>query len=212
MVNIREQELIMLARVRLAQGRNDEVEAILAPLSSDAEAGGRRATLLESLALQARVLDAQGDREAAVAILIKALALAEPEGFVRIFVEEGEGMQSLLAAAARQLESAIDPTLISLKVYVAKLLEAFPSNQKAGTVSHPQAKPADLVEMLTSRELEVLQLIAAGDSNRTIAEKLVITVSAVKKHTGNIYGKLNVNSRTQAVAHARQFGLLPAGS
>jgi LuxR family maltose regulon positive regulatory protein len=208
MVNIREQELIMLARVRLAQGRNDEVAAILAPLSSDAEAGGRRATLLESLALQARLLDTQGDREAAVAILIKSLALAEPEGFVRIFVEEGEGMQSLMVAAARQLESAIDPTLIPLKGYVAKLLEAFPANQKAGAVSPAQVKPAGLVEALTARELEVLQLIAAGDSNRTIAEKLFITVSAVKKHTANIYGKLNVNSRTQAVAHARQLGLL----
>jgi LuxR family maltose regulon positive regulatory protein len=68
-----------------------------------------------------------------------------------------------------------------------------------------------LVEPLTTRELEVLHLIAAGDSNRAIAEKLVITVSAVKKHTGNIFGKLNVNSRTQAVARARQFRLLPAG-
>jgi len=209
MVNIREQELIMLARVRLAQGRNDELAAILAPLSSDAEAGGRRATLLESLALQARALDAQGDREMAVTILIKALALAESDGFVRIFVEEGEAMQSLMVAAARQLESAIDPALISLKIYVAKLLEAFPANQKSGAVSHPQAKPAGLVEALTSRELEVLQDIAAGDSNRTIAEKLFITVSAVKKHTANIYGKLNVNSRTQAVARARQLGMLP---
>ena len=210
LVNIREQELIMLARVRLAQGRNDEVAAILAPLSSDAEGGGRRTTLLESLALQARVLNTQGDRETAVAILIKALALAEPDGFVCIFVEEGEGMQSLLVAAARQLELALDPALISLKVYVAKLLEAFPAHQKAGAVSHPQAKTDGLVEPLTSRELEVLQLIAAGDSNRTIAGKLVITVSAVKKHTGNIFGKLNVNSRTHAVARARQLKLLPA--
>jgi LuxR family maltose regulon positive regulatory protein len=208
LVNLREQELIMLARVRLAQGRNDEAAAILAPLSSDAEAGGRRAALLESLALQARALEAQGDREAALAILIKALALAEPEGFVGIFVEAGEGMQSLLVATAQQLESAVDPTLISLKVYVAKLLEAFPVNQKAGSVSNPQAKPDGLIEALTSRELEVLQLIAAGNSNQTIAEKLVITVSAVKKHTGNLFGKLNVNSRTQAVARARELGLL----
>ena len=71
-------------------------------------------------------------------------------------------------------------------------------------------KVAGLVEPLTSRELEVLRLIATGDSNRTIADKLVITVSAVKKHTGNIFGKLNVNSRTQALARARQLGLLPA--
>ena len=67
-----------------------------------------------------------------------------------------------------------------------------------------------LVEQLTPRELEVLRLIAAGDSNQTIADQLVITVRAVKKHTGNIYGKLNVSSRTQAVARARQLGLLPA--
>jgi LuxR family transcriptional regulator, maltose regulon positive regulatory protein len=206
MVNMRDQELIMLARVRLAQGRNNEVAAILASLSSDAEAGERRATLLESLALQARVLDVQGNREAAVAILIKALVLAEPEGLVRIFVEEG--MQPLMIAAARQLESAIDPTLTSLKVYVAKLLDAFPSNQKAGAVFHPQTNPDDQIEPLTSRELEVLHLIAAGDSNQKIADNLVITVSAVKKHTGNIFGKLNVNSRTQAVARAHQLGLL----
>ena len=210
MVNIREQELVMLAHVLLAQGRFDQVAAILAPLSRDAEAGGRRSTLLESLALQARTLDAQGDRDAAVAILIKALALAEPDGFVRIFVEEGEGMQSLMVAAARQLESAIDPTLISLKVYVAKLLDAFPASQKAGALSHPLPKTDGLVEALTARELEVLQLIAAGDSNQTIADKLVISLSAVKKHTGNVFGKLNVNSRTQAVAHARQLGLLSA--
>ncbi len=208
MVNIRDQELIMLAQVRLAQGRNDGVAAILAPLSNDAEAGGRRITLLESLALQARALDAQGDRETAVAILIKALASAEPEGFVRVFVDQGEGMQSLLVATARQLELAIDPALISLKVYVAKLLEAFPSNQKAGAVSHLQAKKDRLVEPLTSRELEVLHLIASGDSNQEIAEKLVITLSAVKKHTGNIFGKLGVSSRTQAVARARELGLL----
>jgi LuxR family maltose regulon positive regulatory protein len=208
MVNIRDQELIMFARVRLAQGKNDEAGAILAPLSSDTEAGGRMSAMLESLALQARALDAQGDRETAVTILIKALKFAEPEGFAGIFVDEGEVMQSLLAAIARQLESAIDPALISLKVYVAKLLEAFPANQKAGAVSHPQAKADGLIKPLTTRELEVLQLIAAGDSNQTIADKLVITVSAVKKHISNIFGKLNVNSRTKALVRARQRGLL----
>jgi LuxR family maltose regulon positive regulatory protein len=164
--------------------------------------------MLESLALQARALDAQGDRETAMTILIKALKFAEPEGFVGVFVDEGEAMQSLLAATASQLESAIDPSLISLKVYVAKLLKAFSTNQKAGAVSHPQARADGLIEPLTTRELEVLQLIAAGDSNQTIADKLIITVSAVKKHIGNIFGKLNVNSRTKALVRARQLGLL----
>ena len=67
-----------------------------------------------------------------------------------------------------------------------------------------------MIEPLTAREMEVLQLIAAGDSNQAIAERLVITVSAVKKHSGNIYAKLNVNSRTQAIVRARALGLLPA--
>jgi LuxR family transcriptional regulator, maltose regulon positive regulatory protein len=210
MVNIREQELIVLARVRLAQGRYAEAAAILTPLSKNAEVGGRGSTLLESLALQAHALDGQGDREAAMEILIKALTFAEPEGFVRIFVEEGEAMYSLLAAAAGRLASTTDPATIPLKAYVTKLLNAFSGNPPTGVGPHSQNKVADLVELLTSRELEVLQLIANGDSNRTIAEKLVITVSAVKKHTSNIFGKMNVNSRTQALARAHQLGLLPA--
>jgi LuxR family transcriptional regulator, maltose regulon positive regulatory protein len=210
MVNIREQELIALARVRLAQGRNSEAAAILSPLSKNAEAGGRGSTLLESLALQAQALDAQGNREAAMEILIKALTFAEPEGFVRIFVEEGEAMYSLLLAAADQLASTTDPGAIPLKAYITKLLNVFLGDSPTGLGPHPQNKLADLVELLTSRELEVLQLIANGDSNRTIAEKLVITVSAVKKHTSNIFGKLDVNSRTQALARAHQLGLLPA--
>jgi len=95
-----------------------------------------------------------------------------------------------------------------LKPYVKRLLEAFRAISSPGVAPHSQDKAVGLVEQLTSRESEVLQLIAAGDSNLTIAEKLVITVSAVKKHTGNIFGKLNVTSRTQAIARARKLGLL----
>ena len=211
MVNLRDQELITLCRVRLAQGKYTETTAILAPLSANAEAGGRRSVYLETLALQSLVLDAQGERQMAAAILIKTLTLAEPEGLARLFVEEGEGMRSLLAEVVRQLGSAIAPAMIRLKDYASEILEAFPTAQKAGEIHSVQATPTGLIEALTSRELEVLQLIAAGDSNQLIAEKLVITVSAVKKHTSNIFGKLNVNSRTQAVARARQLGIFPSG-
>ncbi len=207
-VELRDQELLLLARLRLAQGNLIEADRILSQLASDAEAGERMSALIETLALQACVLNAQGDREAAFAALTKALALAEPEGFVRVFLDEGEVMQHLLAAVLRKKGIASDQAALPSKAYVAKLLDAFPTGPTPEVTPPSPDKVAELVEQLTAREFEVLQLIAEGCSNRTIAEKLVITVSAVKKHTANIYGKLNVNSRTQAVARARQLGLL----
>jgi LuxR family maltose regulon positive regulatory protein len=207
-VSLREQELVLLARLGLAQGRPGEAAAIRSPLAQEAENGERNGALLEIRSLHACALEAQGEREAALEVLFKALALAEPEGFVRVFIDEGETMQRLLVEAAGQLALRTGPASISLGVYIAKLLEAFPTSLAEAPISHAPGMIDGLVEPLTAREQEVLQLIAAGDSNRTIAEELFITVSAVKKHTGNIFGKLNVNSRTQAVARARQLGML----
>ena len=204
LVSLHEQELIMLARVRLAQGRPDEAVNILDPLVSDERTVERLSIWLEIIALQACALDIQGSREAAVNILVKALTLAEQEGFVRVFVDEGEVMRSLLVAARKLVG---DLASIPLKVYISKLIEAFPTSLAHNVVALSPDEKESLVEPLTARELEVLLLVAAGDSNRTIAKKLVITVSAVKKHTGNLFGKLNVNSRTQAVARARELGL-----
>jgi LuxR family maltose regulon positive regulatory protein len=207
-VTLREQELMMLARLRLAQGRADEAAEILAPLAGDAEAGGRQAPLIELLALQARALDERGDKDGALAVLRKALALAQPEGFVRVFVGEGEAMRHLLEAVAQQFTSASGRSSIDLEGYVDELLASLGDGPFPDLTPPTPDRQAGLIEPLTPREMEVLRLIATGDSNRTIAEKLVITVSAVKKHAGNIYGKLNVNSRTQAVARAREIGLL----
>jgi LuxR family maltose regulon positive regulatory protein len=208
--SLRAQELAMLARLRLAQGRPAEAEGVLAPLTGGLEAGGRSLASIELLALQACALDAQGDRKSALAVLTQALTLGQPERFCRVFVGAGEPMATLLAAVASQLTSTSDRAARALKPYVTDLLAAFGRGPTPQVPSLTPGRQAGLVEPLTPRELEVLQLVAAGDSNRTIASKLVITVSAVKKHTGNIYGKLNVNSRTQAVARAREIGLLDA--
>lgn len=200
-LRVREQEQLILARVRLAQGRAGDAASLLGPLAHDAEVAGRRGAFLEIQAVQACRLDQQGDREAAVTLLNQTLGLAEPEGFVRVFADEGPPMKALLGAVARQLDS------IRLKTYVARLSNASRGSPATATTSSQGPAPG-LVERLTPRELQVLQLIAAGNSNRSIADKLVITVSAVKKHTGNIFGKLSVGSRTQALARARELGLL----
>ena len=126
--------------------------------------------------------------------LERAMTLAEPEGFVRIFVDEGKPMARLLYEAASQRTKP---------EYAGRLLAAFP----IATPSRP--KHAEMIEPLSARELEVLRLIAEGLSNEEIAQRLVLSLPTVKWHTGNIYGKLSVKNRTEAVAKARSLGLLP---
>jgi LuxR family maltose regulon positive regulatory protein len=154
-----------------------------------------------------------GDQQKMLATTAKALELAEPESFISTFVEEGKPVADILTALlAGSLPGKVRPA------YVQQILAAYPHStglpEKTAQIpqdtSHSAGVPP-LVEPLTARELEVLHLIAYGDSNQAIAEKLVITVSAVKKHAGNIYGKLNVSSRTQAISRARQLRLLSPG-
>ena len=194
----REQERIIVARVLGAQQRWDEALDLLAQLAEDTGAGGRRGRLIEILALQALAYQAQGDITQALHALESALAMGEPEGYVRTFVDHGAPMVTLLQqAAARGLAPH----------YVNRLLAAFdPEAEAAAAPSPPDRMP--LVEPLTARELEVLHLLGQGSSNRDIAEALVITINGVKKHTSNIYGKLGVHSRTQAVVRAQDLGLL----
>ena len=206
-ISAREQEGMMLARVRLAQGHAEEAERILSPLVADAEAREPNAALIQLLVLQALVLYEKGDSETAIEMLTRALTLAEPEGFIRVFLDEGHQMQNLLAATARRQTPIIDESSLRLKEYIAALLNTFRAKPAYGD-NLAFSEEDRLIVPLTPRELEVLQLIAAGDSNQRIAEKLVITLSAVKKHTGNVFNKLSVTSRTQAVARARQLGLL----
>ena len=159
-------------------------------------------SVIEILLLQALAHHAQGDILLALAPLERALALAEPEGYVRIFVDEGLPMAHLLSAAAGQ---GMMPD------YIGKLLAVFEAEgQKSKDKAHlSSALPTQpLVEPLSNRELEVLRLVAQGLSNREIGERLFLTLSTVKGHNRTIYGKLQVQRRTEAVARARELGLL----
>jgi LuxR family maltose regulon positive regulatory protein len=185
-----EVEYLTLARLLIAEGSLEAAEALLFRLHQGAAAAGRSGSLIEILILQAITFAAQDRGEEALSALEQALRLAEAEGFVRIFLDEGAPMAELLRqAVAQDLHTS----------YALGLLEA---------LGEAVTAPQPLIEPLSERELEVLRRVAAGYSNQEIAQELVIAVSTVKKHINNIYGKLEVGSRTQAVARARELGLL----
>jgi len=188
------------ARLLLAQGRPDEALGLLEEPREAAEEAGRTGDLIEILALQALTLWARNNKERAVGTLTQALALAEPEGYVRTFVDEGAAMRDLLSATlgARQRSGA---SRVSTE-YLAKLLAALP-NEKATAKAGGR-----LPEPLSARETEVLALMAAGESNGEIAARLFISTTTVKTHVNNLYRKLGTSSRTRAEARARDLGLI----
>jgi LuxR family maltose regulon positive regulatory protein len=202
----REAAHLTLARVRIAAGQAAEVMPLLARLLADAESKARMHSAIEIRTLQALAYHSLGDRPRALAALGSALALAEPEGYVRTFVDEGAQMAALLQEAH---------THDSMTDYVTKLLAAFGHfrfqivdfrlKQEQSTIYNLQSA---MVEPLSEREREVLDLVAAGLSNQEIAARLFVGVSTVKKHINNIFGKLAVRSRTQALARARELNLL----
>jgi LuxR family maltose regulon positive regulatory protein len=191
---------LLLARILIAQGRFAAADSLLRRLLEAAEAGDRTTRVIEILNLQALALQAAGSAEGALVPLERALSLAEPPGFVGTFVDEGPPMARLLYEAAGR---GIAPH------FARCLLAAFPTPEPEPAPPSPSpSQEFDLVEPLSERELEVLRLVAEGLTNREIAARLYLSLNTVKGHTRNIYGKLGVHSRTQAVARARALGLL----
>jgi len=205
---LHEFEHITLARILIAHDQNDRLSGdihaalrLLERLLRAAEESCRIGSVIEISIVQALAYQAQGNTSAALTALDRALTLAEPEGYVRIFVAEGESMRWFLEKQAH----GEGHTPIG---YVDKLLAAFvqPATILQSTVRQPQST---LIEPLSERELEVLQYIAEGLTNREIADRLYLSLFTVKAHARSIYDKLATHSRTQAVARARELGILP---
>jgi LuxR family maltose regulon positive regulatory protein len=209
-------DYVTLARVLVARGKAGEALGLLSRLLDLTEPAGALGYVVTALVTKALALQAQRSIDQALSALAKALAIAEPEGYVRTFISEGEGLRSLLQRAAAQ---GIAPA------YVSRLLEAYgmagarrkkgpepaapataPAGRAAGVV---RADVSPLVESLSERELEVLRLLDTSLSVPEIAEKLVVSASTVRSHVKSIYGKLGVHNRMQALEYARELKLLP---
>jgi len=202
---LHEFEHITLARLLTVRSGGEQVDgyardalALLERLLRAAEDSGRRGSMIEILVVEALAHEALGDLGSALPPLERALSLAEPDGYVQVFVAEGTPMARLLQEAASR---GIAPES------VRRLLAAFPS----ATPEDLNSSVAEAVgqEFLSKRELEVLQYIAAGFTNRQIADRLYLSLYTVKAHARSIYDKLHAHSRTQAAARARELGILP---
>lgn len=201
----REQEYLTLARVHIAQGCEDPTGPflekalhLLERLLEDAQAKARMSSALEILILQALAFAALGNRANALTTLERALTQAEPEGYIRLFVDEGAPMLALLRLAQAR---SINPH------YIATLIAAFgAATDETAARATPHA--SQLIEPFTEREREVLHLLLEGASNREIAHRLVVSLNTAKKHVFNICSKLGVQSRAQAIVKARTLDLL----
>jgi ATP/maltotriose-dependent transcriptional regulator MalT len=200
---------LVLARVLVSQGRQLEALALVDRLHAAAIAQGRAGSAIEAGALRALALAGAGQEPAAVGALAGALAAGCPQGYTRVFADEGPPMAALfgrLIAAGRSGHRAATEVPLGC---LARLQRAFGhGHPTAGAGRRPGQLPG-LVEALTRREAEVLALLATGRSNLDIAGELVVTLDTVKKHVGHIMAKLGAANRTEAVARARQLGLIP---
>ncbi|TAK33461.1 MAG: helix-turn-helix transcriptional regulator [Chloroflexota bacterium] len=202
----REGSHMTLARVLTAQGRSLEAVRLLDRLLDAADAAGRAGGVLKILALRALALQAAGDSDGALRALVRGLSLAEPEGYVRTFVDVGNAMAALLSTLLQNWQqncfSTVSPE------YVRTLLAAFNSGSTLPAHLGPHHASQPALVLLSSRELEVLRLVALGRRPPEIARELTVAISTIKTHIKSIYGKLDAHSGVEAVAKARDLKLL----
>lgn len=200
-----EPEYLVLVRLLLADAKPGAALALLDRWHAFAAAQGRTGSIVPLRVLAALAHTAAGDGRAAAGALAEALALAAPEDHLRVFLDEGEALAAPLRAlmVGRSLEAVPRGYLTRLAAGFARAGTPILPAARAGAVAVP-----GLVEPLSARELQVLELVAAGHPNRAIAERLVITLDTVKRHVSHLFGKLGVANRTEAVARARALELL----
>ena len=204
----REPAYMVLARVLLAQHKPGPALTLLQRLLDAAASQGRADSIIEIQALRALALAARGDHGSARDALTEALTLACPQGYVRVFGDEGAPMRALLAQLPAARPSQQHPARGMGPGYLPSLLRACGQADTTAPQRRPATAPPGLAEPLTGRELEVLRLIAAGRSNQRIACDLVVALDTVKKHVTHVLGKLGAANRTEAVARARDLGLI----
>ena len=216
--HLREAEYLTLARVYITQRKLVLALGLLGRLRQAAEADKRIGNVIEIAMLEALAWQEQGDTQQALTALIDALTLAKPEGYIRTFVDEGAPMETLLTKAI-EMRSEMESLQKIAPSYIRTLLSTIKQERlwrgmsgehsPLPTTINEDDEPVEPPrEPLTEREIEVLRLVAAGLSNRSIAEHMVVSAGTVKVHLHNIHNKLNVHNRTEAVARARELNLL----
>jgi LuxR family maltose regulon positive regulatory protein len=207
-------EHITLARVLIASHQNDllagsihQAIALLERLLQAAEAVGRMGSVIEILVVQALAFQAQGNVSQALASMERALTLAEPEGYVRIFVDEGEAMRLLILDFRFSIGKQAPQDAHPLCRYVERLLAVFPQPRETNPQSKIQNLKSEMIEPLSERELEVLRLLGTELSGPEIARELIVSLNTLRTHTKNIFNKLGVNNRRAAVHRAEELNM-----
>jgi len=196
---VNESALLDVARLMAALQRSDEAAALLEKIGRNAQAGGRTQTLIRAKVILAKLMAGQGKMNTALGCLLEVLPLAAPEGYLSTFIDEGETLRQLLHEAKGKVRAG------ELRAYVEQVWMAFAPGENLPV----KRETGYGVPELSDREREILSLVAAGLSNQAIAERLIISITTVKTHVGNIFHKLGVTSRIQAIARAEGLGLLP---